>query len=193
MQAHQRSGERSGLAHLAGDLPVIGPCCIEQQQSMTRGCGIEHHKSAPRFVHHMRKLTEHRHFLGARRPQVFGQHGTPGFVEILAFGGHHPLAIRGRRCHWINSGHLQTRHVTGQSLGEVRGRIGGGEKHVVTSMGQRHCDRGRHGGLSHPALTHAHHQAIAVALDLVDQPNQRQVDSHRVDSLSGRRRNAVRE
>ncbi|KHJ70339.1 hypothetical protein QR64_23670 [Rhodococcus sp. Chr-9] len=50
LQPHQRGGEVRVLAHLAGDLPVVGAGGVEQQQGMAGGGGIDDDEVPAGFV-----------------------------------------------------------------------------------------------------------------------------------------------
>jgi hypothetical protein len=66
-----------------------------------------------------------------------------------------------------------------QRVGQVGGRIGGGQVHRQAAPGQLHGHGRRQGGLADPALAHQHHQAVAVGGDAVHQRRQAGAMHHR--------------
>ena len=44
LQTHEWSGEVHALAHVAGDVAVVGAGGVEQKQGVAGGCGVDHHE-----------------------------------------------------------------------------------------------------------------------------------------------------
>lgn len=81
IQDHRRREMQVLAAHLAGDLAVIGPACVEEQQRMAGRRGIHHHEPLAGLADDPGKRLKDGNFLGAGRTQIFLEEGTPLGVE----------------------------------------------------------------------------------------------------------------
>ena len=61
------------------------------------------------------------------------------------------------------------RRGLGERVGEVRGRVGRGQRDFVAAVDERDGDRCRERRLSDPAFAHRHQHAVAGGLELVDE------------------------
>ena len=57
----------------------------------------------------------------------------------------------------------------GERVGDVRGRVGRGERDLVAAVHERERDSGREGRLADPAFAHCHHDAVAGCVKLIDE------------------------
>jgi hypothetical protein len=60
----------------------------------------------------------------------------------------------------VDAAHLQARQAAAERVGQVGGRVGGGQVHAVAALHQAHRQRRGDGGLAHAALAHDHDQAV---------------------------------
>ena len=171
LELHHRRGEVGGAAaHLAHDLPVIGAGGVEQQQGVAGGRGVHHHKLAPRLADDPGEGLEDGDLLGAGRTQVFFQQRPALGVELGALGIEHMLAVARRLGGRVDAADGELIERAFQRLGQVGGRVGGGEMHRQAAPGKLHRHRRGEGRLAHAALAHQHHQPVAVGGDAVHQP-----------------------
>ena len=110
-----------------------------------------------------------RDLLGARRAQVFFEQRAALRVEPLAGGREDFLGVASRFGGRIDTRDAQRRGPLPRRRVHVRGRIGGGQHHLVARPGELGRDAHGERRLADAALAHRHHHALAARRDLLDQ------------------------
>jgi hypothetical protein len=100
-----------GLRHVAlraHYFTVIGFSGIEQQNGVSRWCGVQYGKPVLAFIDGSCKCPEYGNFFSAWRAQVFFQHGATTCIQALACLLQNLLRVLGNFFRRVNPGHCQT-------------------------------------------------------------------------------------
>ena len=179
LQPHQRRDDVHGLRSafaafvLLHHLPVVGTGGVHQQQAVAGGRGVQHHKSAARFIHHAAEGMEHGDFFGAGRLQVFEQQRLALFIQRLAARRHDFCNVSLGFRLGVDAADFQVRQTAVEGLRHMRRRVGGGQVNAVAALHQPYGQRSGNRGFADAALAHDHDQAVAQRGQFVGQPAER--------------------
>ena len=131
------------LGQVADDLAVVGAGGVHEEQGVSGGGGVHDHEPVGGLLDGCGEGLEDGHLLGAGRAQVLGEVGPSVVVQARALGVHDVAPVVGDR---LSGSMLETSKVRriADGPGEVSGRIGGGQEHVLAAIGQADSDRGGH-------------------------------------------------
>ena len=129
--------------------------------------GVHHDEFLARLADDAREGLKDGDFLGAGRAQILFEQGAPLGVELRAFRPQHFLPVALGFGVGVDAADRQMLHGAMQRLGEMRGRVGGGEMNRQPAPRQFDGDRRRQRRLADAALAHQHDKPMAVGGDVI--------------------------
>ena len=160
------------LGQVADDLAVVGAGGVHEEQGVSGGGGVHDHEPVGGLLDGCGEGLEDGHLFGAGRAKVLGEVGPTVGVQARALGVHDVAPVVGHRLDGIDTGDLEGRRFADRP-GEMRGRVGGGQQHVLAAVGQTDGDRRSHRRLPDAAFPHDHNQSVVLGRQLLDRRGQR--------------------
>ena len=159
-------------ARLLQHLAVIRLGRVEQQQRVPGRRRVDHHEAVLALAHRLGEGAEHGDLLGAGAAQILLQKRAALRVEPAARRRQHLLGVALGLELRVDARHAQARRALPQlarRLLDVRGGIGGRERHREAAARQLAGDARGHGRLADAALAHGHDDTAPACSQLVDE------------------------